>query len=463
MSLRWRIVLALAAIAAAVGALAATGAYLTTAHQLESSIDDSLVAGVESLNGFRSDRPEPGRDGDADDRGAAASCPPPGVLQPASAAQLVSASGAVTTCIEGSAALPVDEDDVALASSGGVANLETVSVEGSSYRVLTAPWHEGGVIQVARDLAEMRSVLAALRARLALLTAAGVVAAAVLGWLVARRIVRPVIRLTDVAESIATTQDLTTPIPVEGDGEVGSLSRSFTTMVQALATSREQQQRLITDASHEMRTPLTSLRTNLELLEQLDRLPVDERREVLEAVQLDVAELTHMLTELVELASDRSDDEVPEPTRLADLAADVVARFRRRPGRSISLDVDGASPAPDVVVRSQMVERAISNLVDNALKYSPPGTAVEVVVHGGRVEVLDRGPGIPAEDQDRVFERFYRSTVARTEPGSGLGLAIVAQIVERHRGRVWATNRPGGGACVGFELPVAGGGPVSTQ
>ena len=363
----------------------------------------------------------------------------------------MSANGDITTCIDGGPALPVDADQVAAALAGRP-QLQTVTIDGYGYRMLTVAWHEGGVLQVARDLEETEEVLATLRLRLLAVAGAGVALAGLLGWLVARRIVRPVVRLRDTAESIATTQDLTTPIPTEGTGEVGSLARSFTTMVAALATSREQQQRLVSDASHEMRTPLTSLRTNLELLEHLEQLPASERAELLEAVQVDVGELTHLLTELVELATDVSNDEVPEALDLAELARQVVQRASRRSGREITVVETGA----EVLVsgRPLMLERAISNLVDNAVKYSPAGTPIEVTVGPGRVEVRDHGPGIAPEDQPYVFERFYRSTAARTEPGSGLGLAIVEQIVARHGGRSWASNSPEGGAVVGFQLPV---------
>jgi two-component system, OmpR family, sensor histidine kinase MprB len=223
-------------------------------------------------------------------------------------------------------------------------------------------------------------------------------------------------------------------------------------MVSALAGSREQQKRLITDASHEMRTPLTSLRTNIELMEHFERLGPSDRHDILAAVQVDAGELTHLLTELVELATDQtSNNEEPEPLRLADLATDVIARASRRSGRQIALHATD----PDLVVsgRPAMLERAISNLVENAVKYSPTGTPIDVNIDGGQLAVRDHGPGIPVEDQPFVFDRFYRATITRTEPGSGLGLAIVKQIVERHRGRVWAQNHPDGGAVVGFAIP----------
>jgi two-component system sensor histidine kinase MprB len=447
-SLRWRIALALAAVAAVVSVLAATGAYVSTARQLYDTIDDTLLEKVRDPGLFRPGPRGGPRDAHLDDW----RCPQPGELQPAAAVQLVTAEGEVESCIAGTGALPVDDADLALARDGGGVRLRTVDVDGASYRVLTAPWAGGGAIQVARDLDEVDEVLGALRVRLGALTLGCIALAGLLGWLVARRIVRPVIELRDTAESIADTQDLTTPIPAGGPGEIGSLAHSFTTMVQALATSREQQQRLITDASHEMRTPLTSLRTNLELLEFFEQLPDDDRAAILAAVQDDVGELTNLLTELVELATDElSTDEVPEPVDLADLAREVAARAARRSGREIAVVDDG--PAP-VTVRPQMLSRAISNLVDNAVKYSPASSPVEVAVDGGRLEVRDRGPGFSDADQPHVFDRFYRSVEARTEPGSGLGLAIVEQIVLRHRGQVWAHNRPGGGAAVGFEVPT---------
>ncbi len=436
MSLRWRIAVGLAVIAGVVSAAAATGAYLSTKQQLQNTVDESLLARARDANNERGPgRPRPGLGPGFADGG----CPQPGDLQPSSAAQIVAPDGTITQCILGGPTLPVSD-----------VGFQTVAIDGTDYRMLTSPWHEGGVLQIARDLDETQALLEDLRVRLALLALGGVLAAAALGWWFARRIVRPVVKLRDTAEQIANTQDLSTPIPSDGDGEVGSLARSFTTMVDALATSRAQQQRLITDASHEMRTPLTSLRTNIELLGRADQLPETERAEVVDALHQEVGELSELVAELVELATDRSKDSPREETVLADLANDIAVRAVRRTGRDVTVTVDG-EPQP-ILVQPAQIERAISNLVDNALKYSPTGTPVEVAVTSTDVVVRDRGPGIAPEDQPHVFDRFYRSTLARSEPGSGLGLAIVQQIVERHHGRVWATNRPDGGAEVGFSL-----------
>jgi two-component system sensor histidine kinase MprB len=236
-------------------------------------------------------------------------------------------------------------------------------------------------------------------------------------------------------------------------------------MVESLAESQDQQQRLISDASHEMRTPLTSLRTNLELLARAElaapgSLSAEDRRAVIDDLQFETGELTALLTELVELATDRAGGEESVPVDLTVLTSGVAERARRRTGRAISVvGPDGTGTGTGtgtgvvVTVRQHMIERAVSNLIDNAVKYSPDGAPVDVIVDGTRVEVRDHGNGIADADLPRIFDRFYRATEARTAPGSGLGLAIVSQIVEGHGGRVFAGNH-GGGAAVGFELPA---------
>jgi two-component system sensor histidine kinase MprB len=199
-----------------------------------------------------------------------------------------------------------------------------------------------------------------------------------------------------------------------------------------------------------MRTPLTSLRGNVELLGRIEELPAAERREVVRDVLDDVDELSTMLGELVDLASDMARSEPEEPLRLGDLAGTVAARLERRTDRKVTVSDAGGV---EVLGRPRQLERAISNLVDNAVKYSAAATPIEITVDGLTVTVADRGRGIPAGDTERIFERFYRAVDVRTEPGSGLGLSIVDEIVRSHGGTVFARNRPGGGAEVGFTLP----------
>jgi two-component system sensor histidine kinase MprB len=442
-SLRWRIALGLGAIAAVVSAIAAAGAYFSTANQLDSSLDDSLRAGARAAL-VRGPGP-PGRPGGFGLRGT---CPPPGVLGPASAVQVVDDDGTVTSCIAGGPTLPVGDDEVA--RTEGVAALRTVTVDGTDYRVVNVTLPASGTtLQIARSLEETEDVLASLRTQLLVISLIGVAAAVLLGWLLARRLVRPIDRLRDAAERIARTQDLDAPVPRSGAGEVGSLAGSFSTMVDALAASKRQQQQLVTDASHELRTPLTSLRTNAELLDRADLAP-EQRAQAVHGIQAEVHELTDLVDELVELATDRGDDEAPAAVALDVLAEEVAARARRRTDRPVTVAVHEAAT---VLARPHQTERALTNLVDNAAKYGDG--PIEVVVTGCRIEVRDRGPGFRDEDRPHVFDRFYRADTARTAPGSGLGLAIVEQTVARHGGTVWAANREGGGAAVGFELPAA--------
>jgi len=440
MNLRWRIALAVAVLGAVVATVAAVGAYITTADRLNGALDASLSTRAREV-GLGPDESGGRVSGSVDDIG----CPPDAVLRPAAAAQIVRPDGSIAVCLPAGPVLPAPVTSPA----GDEVLLDTVEVEGATFRVAAHVFHEGGVLQVAGARADVTDVLGALRGRLVVLAFVVGLGAGLVGWLVAGRLVRPVVHLRDTAQRIAASQDLTTPVTVEGSGEIRDLAVSFTTMVEALASSRAEQQRLVTDAGHEIRTPLTSLTTNLELLERFDELPVDDRPDVLAAVRTDVDELTHLMNELVELVTDRSSDEPVVAVDLADLAASVVARTRRRSGRTIELVLDGDGTVP---ARPHMTERAIANLVDNAVKYSPASTPIEVRVGPSCVEVCDHGTGIAPSEQDRVFERFYRADDARSVPGSGLGLAIVRQIVERHGGSVWARNGPDGGARVGFTL-----------
>jgi two-component system sensor histidine kinase MprB len=365
--------------------------------------------------------------------------------------QTIDRNGHITNSLPNQPRLPIDAEDRELAGTHEGSYYRDVTIGGDRYRMITASLRDGGAVQIARKVSETDDVLDVLRTRLVVIALAGVAFAALAAWLVMRRATRPIEQLTDTAEHIAETQDLTTPIPVKGDDEVGRLASSFNTMLVALDTSREQQQRLVMDASHELRTPLTAVRTNIDFLGRATALGAEERAQLIDETRLELDELTNLVSEMVELATDVRSEEPVEPVALADIANDVVTRFRRRTGSEIELDVADAGAVDG---RRAMLGRALSNLVDNALKFSPAGATVEVTVRGATIEVADRGPGIDPVDRDRVFDRFYRATSARTLPGSGLGLSIVSQIAALHGGSVVLEPREGGGTVARLTLPA---------
>lgn len=450
MSFRWKISIVMALIAAAVASASAIGAFVTTSTQVRSAIDETLRTRSSEITG---------RNPDGDQRGGRRRRPaPPGVASCGSIrpttdtdiVQVIAADGTITSC-DGGPTLEVDDSDLAVARGERSSHADDKRTDAGDFRVLTTVRPGGGALQVGRDLTETDRVLAGLGKRLLAIALVGILAAAALGWLLTKRIVRPIDRLRSATQHIAQTGDLSTPIVASGHDEVGSLATSFNSMVQALDTSRQQQQRLINDASHEMRTPLTSLRTNVELLQRAADLPLTERAEVLADIRYESEELTTLLSELVELATDHSlVDEPFAAVLLAELARPVAERATRRSGRTVIVTDRGGTDVRGVAAQ---LERVISNLVDNAIKYSPDGSTVDIMIERGQLTVLDGGAGFADEDLPHVFQRFYRATGARTQPGSGLGLAIVEQTIQRHGGHVSAANSPTGGAMVGFVLP----------
>jgi len=346
--------------------------------------------------------------------------------------------------------LPVAPHDLAVSNGEAPAFLRDITVDGVHLRMITAPYGDDQAIQLARPLSEVDQTLARLALVLALVGLGGVALAAGLGMAVSHSSLAPLSDLSSTVEHVAATQDLEARIEVERDDEIGWLGASFNTMLEALEASRDQQQRLVTDASHELRTPLTSLRTNFEFLARAEGMREEDRSALMDDVSFEMKELSSLVSEMVELAtSPRASDEPLEALELTGTVDEVVARARRRTGRTINVTGDGGQ----IQGRSNSLQRAISNLLDNAHKWSPPGAPIDVRLSPGRVEVFDSGPGVNPEDLDHIFDRFYRATEARTLPGSGLGLSIVKEIVTRHGGRVFAFNN--GGAVVGFEIPVS--------
>jgi two-component system sensor histidine kinase MprB len=348
--------------------------------------------------------------------------------------------------------IDVTDRDVDVASGAEPAYFQDAGYDGVDYRVYTArvPWSKGFLIRVARPLDDQSAVLTTLAVLLIALTVGGGLVAAVSARLAARRVLRPVRVLTDAVEHVTATQDLTARIDMAGGDEIGRLGRSFATMMTALDASMHAQRQLVADASHELRTPLTSLTTNLELLADGKGLD-DPEAPVLVRDAIDQAhELRSLVNNLVDLARYGQDTAHTEDTRLDLVARTVIDRATTRaaaPRFESALSPCLVHGDPDAI------ERAIGNLVDNAVKWSPPGGRVLIVVSGGEFSITDEGPGIPPQDLPFVFDRFYRSAQARSMPGSGLGLAIVRQVVETHGGKVVA-EAIDRGLRMRFRLPV---------
>ncbi|MFI0356360.1 ATP-binding protein [Actinomadura sp. 9N407] len=337
--------------------------------------------------------------------------------------------------------------------TGVTADGERIDVRVRTQRFMAADGTSGAV-SFALGLDQVEEPLGDLALALAAVAALGVLAAAGTGLMIARASLRPVDELTAVTEHIARTEDLTTRIPAEGADEIARLSRSFNTMTAALAASRDHQQQLIADAGHELRTPLTSLRTNIDLLLRAEaagrELPAEARHNLLVSVKAQMLELSSLVGDLLELA--RPED--AEPARETVALHEVAGRAVERAGlRGLGLRIETDIRPWYVTGDPASLERAVVNLLDNAVKFSPPGGVVQVRLADGELSVRDHGPGIPGEDLPHVFERFWRSPSARSLPGSGLGLSIVARAVTEGGGKVRLDPAEGGGTLARMWLP----------
>jgi two-component system sensor histidine kinase MprB len=398
---------------------------------------------------------------------------------------IVSADGSIIipppTSVNGttvSTAAPYGQPELDVAEGSVPYSLRTVDVGGQAYRVYAipddprlsagVPVPSDSAIVVATSMASTQSTLSTLASVSIIVGLIGIALAGAAGFAIGRAALRPVEELSRATEYIARTGDLRS-LNVIGDDELAQLTRNFNTMLEALARSQEHQKRLVADAGHELRTPLTSMRTNLDLLSQVmampddDRLSPEDRVDLMNDVRAQMEELSLLISDLVELSRDEQPSHAIEHLDLRDVVDRAAERVQRRaPTLTYDLQLspwylDGDPAA---------LERLITNLMDNAAKWSPAGGTVTVTLADGLLQVADQGPGIAEEDLTHVFERFYRSPEARATPGSGLGLAIVRQIAENHGGRVAAARAQGGGALLGVWLPgtsVVGELPVAVR
>lgn len=351
--------------------------------------------------------------------------------------------------------LPVSGVDVAVAAGRTGAVIRDGRFDGRHIRMITARLrgHPGYAVQIALPLHDVDRQLHTLALLFVVLGLAGLGATVLTSWGVVRRTLRPVQSLTETAEEIAETRDLTLRIESAGNDELGRLAASFNTMLDALERSLAQQRQLVMDASHELRTPLASLRTNVEVLNDVDRLTPAQRKALLAGIVSQLEELTGLVADVVELA--RGD--APAST-FEDVAWDEVVEQSVERARRHWPTVTFRSHTSPVVVRGivSRLDRAVANMLDNAGKFSPSGSVVDVeLTPGGVLTVADRGPGVPDAALPHVFDRFFRADEARALPGSGLGLAIVKQVVEGLGGTIELHNRPDGGAIATMTLPVA--------
>ncbi|MET8678486.1 HAMP domain-containing sensor histidine kinase [Streptomyces sp. NPDC004647] len=384
----------------------------------------------------------------------------PKVLPGSPSGQVVLAGG--ERCV-GPNSQPVEVQDADAEVAAGLREEvlhDGATESGQEVRVLTKRAGPAGTaVSISRPLSEIDSTLNTLALLLAAVAGVGVVGAATAGLWIARAGLKPVDRLTGAVEHVALTEDLEVRIPVEGEDEIARLSQSFNSMTAALASSRDRQQQLIADAGHELRTPLTSLRTNIELLvrsEETGRaLPAEDRRALLASVKAQVVELAALIGDLQELS--RPDAAAGggrlEIVALHEIADRAVERARPR---GSGLTIAAALEPWYVRAEPASLERAVVNLLDNAVKFSPSGGVIEVGLRSGELTVRDHGPGIPADELPHVFERFWRSPSARSLPGSGLGLSIVARTVQQTGGAIALRAAEGGGTVASVRLPGAG-------
>jgi two-component system sensor histidine kinase MprB len=428
-TLRLRLTLVATAVVAVVVAAASLTTYFVMRHELYKQVDSQLAVHAQDPHGiFRGLSPYSGD--------YVAAVTPDGAELP------------------GSDRIPVDAKIKGVAAGRldvfyRNAPAETQDNKAITLREIVAPAEAGGAVVVARNIDYILHDLERLRLILILVSLGAIAAAALLGALVSRATLAPVLRLTAAAERIARTGDPSERVDEGGRGELQRLGDAFNTMLGALEDSLETQRRFVADASHELRTPLTSMQTNIEVLKQQERLDATQRAQLFGDLEREAHEMRDLITGLLELARGGANLE-RRPVQLDELVESAVERARTR-FPDVRWDDQLEPTRVDAV--PERVERAVWNLLENAGKWSTNGKPVEVRLAHGELTVRDHGPGIAAEDREHVFDRFYRAAAARSLPGSGLGLAIVREVAEAHGGTVVAEDAPGGGALLRLRLP----------
>lgn len=453
MSFRARITLLVAVVVGLAVAVMALASLQATRAQVYGELDRALAQVARVADNGATVRPGPGTSPGPGPGGMGGALP--GVLRVSDAVvvQVHGPDGGVRL-VSGAATVPVDEGVVASAVSGTVTTF-TSEVAGMPVRGLARPVLGDSALVVAVDASEQQRVLRALLVRFWVIGLMVAGAAAVAGWFAAGRLVAPLARLTSAAEHVSATGNLEVDVRTDQPDEAGRLSRAFDEMLAALASSQAAQKRLVDDAGHELRTPITSILSNAEVLKRHPEIDAGTREQIADDVIAESQELTRLVNALVDLAGVAGDAEEPQTITVADVAEAAVRRLP--PQQRSRVSVVGGADVP-ATMRVGQVQRALVNLLTNAVKFDPSGGPIvlEVSSAGGWVDlaVRDHGPGIDEGDLPHVFARFYRAEAARSTPGSGLGLSIVRDVAQRNGGGVSASNHPDGGAVVRMSLPV---------
>ena len=476
MTLRTRIA-AVASLSVALAVLAAAiGAYIAVRADLRGEIDSALQSRARAFGGQAGPGgagragspgdggggfgggPSGGGPGPGGDRGRPGGFP--GSIEPApfgaasGYVQFISPQGQVYVpagqgvAPASIAATPLDRS---IAATGSGSSLSDRSVKGTQLRVLTLGTGPAGAIMVARPLSEVTRELNNLLLILALIGGGGILLAGLLGAVVARTALAPIARFTRRTETLTGSLDLSERVEVHGRDELARLAESFNATLEALERSVQAQRHLVADASHELRTPIASLRANIQILGDAERLPAEEQASLRRDIVEELDELTALMGDVVELARGAAPEGPADEVRLDEVVQAAVQSARRRGDVRFELRL-----APTVVSgRAERISRAVSNLIDNARRWSPPEGTVEVALADGVLTVRDHGPGFQEPDLPFVFDRFYRAEEARKLPGSGLGLAIVRQAAEACGGFAEARNASGGGALLRVSFGAA--------
>lgn len=447
MTFRARVIAATVGVAAFAVVLACLASFLTTRNALLRSVDESLTQAAAS-----SQLPGGGNDETTPNLGAFV--------------ELVLPNGTTSPTSD----VPIDATILAVAKGTSPQVRRTVEISAEFYRELIQPLPKNTVVTCPTGLCRIPTTsaklflvnitgqeneLRRLVKTLLIVAAGGVLLALGLGLFIARAALHPLEEVTDEIETIAETSDMTIRVPEGGADELGRLRRVFNRLLSSVQSSQTLQRQLVLDASHELRTPLTSLRTNAQVLSRAAELEPDDLRQLTQDMVAQVDELAKLVTDLGELARGERSEGALTVIRLDELVDEVVDTARTH-ARVKDITIEDHCEASFVEGRRDRLVRALSNLLTNAVKFTPPGGRIVVRSEGGEVVVSDTGPGVAEADRPFIFDRFWRSASARALPGSGLGLSIVAQVATEFGGSVSVDQDPElGGARFRLDLPEA--------